>query len=95
MEHRKPLSQDEIWKLLEGQEDILTPLVKKEQAFFRNCPCPSCGEYSHSQLVNARRPFSEGSPLPNIVLKCLHCRTEFDPNTRLVTSYQPAIPERD
>ena len=95
MGHSKPLTQDEIWKLLEGQEDVLTPLVKKEQVFFRNSACPICGAYSHSQTVNAHRPFSQGSPLPNIVLRCLQCQTEFDPNTNLVTSFTGFTPESD
>lgn len=91
MGHGKPLTQDEIWKLLEGQEDVLTPLVKKEQAFFRNCACPACGSFSHSQFVNPRRPFAPGSPLPNTLLKCLDCQTEFDPNSNLITSFHTAI----
>ena len=92
MEQRKPLTQDEIWKLLEGQEDVLTPLVKKEQAFFRNSTCPSCGGSSHLPFVNPRRPFSQGSPLPNKILKCLQCETEFDPNSNLITSVPIAGP---
>lgn len=85
MGHRKQLTQDEIWKLLEGQEDVLTPLAKKEQAFFKNCSCPNCGAQATTQLVNASRPFSPGSPLPNSLLRCLHCQTEFDPYTKLIT----------
>ena len=95
MGHDKPLTQDEIWKLLEGQEDVLTPLVKKEQAFFRNSACPLCGAYSHCQTVNAHRPFTPGSPLPNIILRCLQCQTEFDPNSNLVVVASPLIPASD
>lgn len=83
---RKQLSQDDIWKLLEGQEDVLTPLVQKEQSFFRNSTCPACGGASHLPFVNPRRPFSQGSPLPNKLLKCLQCEAEFDPTTGLITS---------
>lgn len=95
MSHGKPLTQDEIWKLLEGQEDVLTPLAKKEQIFFRNSACPTCGAVSHSQTVNAKRPFSQGSPLPNILLRCLQCHTEFDPNTGLIVSVSSLIPASD
>lgn len=91
---RKQLSQDDIWKLLEGQEDVLTPLVKKEEAFFRNKACPACDGASHLPFVNPRRPFTQGSPLPNKLLKCLHCETEFDPITGLITSV-PTTPESD
>jgi hypothetical protein len=95
MGHGKQLTQDEIWKLLEGQEDVLTPLMKKEQAFFRNSSCPACGATSHTQTVNTRRPFSQGSPLPNIILRCLQCQTEFDPNSNLILSMPSFTPESD
>ena len=86
MGQQKPLTQDEIWKLLEGQVDVLTPLAQREQAFFKNCQCPVCNGYAHHQTVNARNPYSQGSPLPNKVLRCINCSTEFDPYTNLVTS---------
>lgn len=86
----KRLTQDEIWKLLEGHEDILTPLAKKEQTFLRNCMCPGCGSYATSSFVNPKIPFSPGVILPNFLLRCLQCQTEFDPNTNLITSF-PAL----
>jgi len=80
----KELDPEVIWKALEGQEDLLAPEVKKEQALFRNTACPSCGAYELEQVLNAKRPFTPGLPLPNKTLRCMRCQTEFDPYSRLI-----------
>lgn len=78
------LDPDEARKLMEGHEDILTPMVKKEQTYFRHVPCPSCGKTGHSETLNAKNPFSPNSPLPNKLLVC-SCGTEFSPNSGIIT----------
>jgi hypothetical protein len=85
----KELDPETVWSLLKDQENVLKPLADKEQVLFRNSTCPTCGGDSHAEMINARRPFSPGSPLPNKSLKCLACGTEFDPYTRLVTKVSP------
>lgn len=93
----KPMDPNEVWRLLEAtdaagkkiHEDLITPALKKEEAFFRTVSCPSCGGYSHTPFLNPRRPFAPGSVLPNRLLRCLECETEFDPNTRLVLRVRP------
>lgn len=77
----EPLHPDVIRKLLEGQEDVLSPLAEKENVLFKNSRCPGCGAYEHERSVDARRPFTPGSPLANKILRCLSCRAEFDPTT--------------
>lgn len=79
----KFLDPDVARKLMEGHEDILTPMVKKEETFFRHVPCPACGGYDHTATLNAKRPFSPGNPLPNKLLVCA-CGAEFDPNSRIL-----------
>ncbi len=81
----KELDPEVIRKALEGEADILTPALKKEEAFFRNYPCPRCDSASHETFVNARTPFTAGALLSNKLLRCLECRTEFDPGTGLIT----------
>jgi hypothetical protein len=84
MSQPKRLTQEQISKLLEGQVDVLTPLAQKEQVFFRHSTCPTCNSTSHIQFINPKMPFSPGSPLPNILLRCSNCSTEFDPQTRII-----------
>jgi hypothetical protein len=66
-------------------EDLLTPLIVREQALFRNSKCPTCGGGAVEPTLHSSRPFSPGSALPNKVLRCVLCKTEFDPYTGLVT----------
>lgn len=83
----KTMDPDAVRELLKGHEDVLTSEVAKEQAFFRHaiCPNPKCRGRSHEQLLDAVTPFSPQSPLPNKILKCKTCETEFNPYTGLVT----------
>jgi len=78
------LDPETIRKLLEGQEDVLTPQIRKEQAYFRALPCPVCRNQATTSLIDGARPFSPGAILPNRVLVCTRCETEFDPYTGLV-----------
>lgn len=78
------LDPDVIRKALEGQESVLDSLVAKEEAFLRNVKCPVCGSGEHSRRVNQLTPFTDGNPLPNLILNCLTCESEFDPYSLLV-----------
>lgn len=80
----KELDPEVVRKALEGQQDLLAPEVKKEEALFRNSQCPCCGAFEHEAVLNVRRPFTPGVPLPNRVLRCSRCHSEFDPYTRLI-----------
>ena len=84
MSQFKPLSEKRIRELLEGQEDLLTPLVKKEEAFFRSRSCPLC-HGAAVPFVDEKRPFVPNNPLPNRRLRCSSCGAEFDPYSGLVT----------
>lgn len=66
-------------------QDLITPLVAKEEALFRHAACPKCGLTSHEAFVDAQRPFIPGAILPNKRLRCVACTTEFDPYSRLIT----------
>lgn len=87
------LDPNDVWKMLEAKDengnpihqDVLTPLQEKEAVFFRHSTCPRCQKYGSEPFVNPRAPFSPGNPLPNKLLRCLSCGTEFDPYTRLIT----------
>lgn len=80
----KELDPDVVRKALEGQQDLLTPEVRKEEAFLRHCTCPNCNTSSFETMVNVRKPFSPGVALPNKILRCMGCRAEFDPYTRFI-----------
>mgnify|MGYP003409554983 CR=1 FL=1 len=89
----KQLDPEEIRRILDATDengnklypDVLTPLIKNEEELFKNSPCPKCGAYAASPTLNTKRPFVPHSPLPNKVLRCLSCSTEFDPRTGIIT----------
>lgn len=91
----KELSTETIRALLEGQEDLLSGEVRKEEAVFRNTPCPECRGFQHSPFILSTRPFSPMSPLPKKHLRCLGCGCEFDPETRLVTKASVPLDQVD
>lgn len=80
----KALPPELIHQLLQGHQDVLTPAQNKEEAFHRHSPCPRCQKYGNESYVNPRQPFLQGSLLPNMVLRCLSCQTEWDPHSRFV-----------
>jgi len=82
----KELDPEIVRKALEGQKDVLTSEAKKEEVFLRNSSCPNCGAYEHEVSFNVRRPFTPGFPLPNKVLRCLQCRVQYDPQSRIILS---------
>jgi hypothetical protein len=89
----KALETEEIRAILDSKDeegnplypDVLTPLAKKEEELFKSSPCPKCGVYSSTPILDSRRPFIPSSPLPNRILRCVICSTEFDPRTGLIT----------
>src|SRR5512144_755912 len=89
----KELSAEEIRRILDARtekgeklyEDILTPLVEKEDRLFETASCPKCHSGATRKVINTHRPFVSGSPLPNMIARCVACGTEFDPKTGLIT----------
>lgn len=80
----REMDSELIQKLLEGQENVITPAVAKEQTFLKSVACPSCGGFETEARVNSKRPFVQGLLLANKNLVCLNCGTEFEPHTRVI-----------
>jgi rubredoxin len=76
----KTMKKEDVLKALEGHENILGPAAQQHEKFFKNLACPDCGS-DVMPLVNVRKPFREGSILPNFLAKCKMCGIEFDPYT--------------
>lgn len=64
--------------------DILTPLSEKEDRHFKTATCPTCKAGSCTPTLDLLKPFSTDYPLPNRILRCPACGTEFDPYTKFV-----------
>ena len=86
-----------IRQLLQGEEDILSPEIKAEEALYRNTRCPLCGQGGCEKRVRAPKiilgdsgepvvatsPFGIG-PLPEGYAHCIHCNTDFNPQTGMI-----------
>lgn len=89
----KELDQDTIRQLLDERDpagklihqDLLRPALEKEEAFFRNSPCPICHDTATEAFVDPTRPFLSGSIIANRHLRCLKCHSEYNPYTGLIT----------
>ena len=88
----KELSHQEILAILNAvdedgnklYQDVLTPLIKNEEELFRGSSCPKCGSAASASVLDIKRPFVSSSPLPNKILRCTICSTEYDPRTGLI-----------
>lgn len=81
----KEMDPDKIRELLKGHVDVLTPLANKEAEMIKSASCPNCGLTEVQPMLDRGRPFSPGALLPNKVLHCLNCKTEFDPKNNIIT----------
>lgn len=88
------LSADDIWKLLEGHENVLAPLAAKEEEMLKKSVCPSCRGTSATVQINTKQPFSSGSPLANKILHCQGCGVEYDPYSNAIIN-TPITSESD
>lgn len=91
----KQSSQDDILKLLDGHEDVLTPRTKQELEFVSSQICPRCGgnvvpEHYLPRMLNG------GPPRP--LARCGECHCLFDPYSGLLLEMgnlgrlEPAVP---
>jgi hypothetical protein len=81
----KPMKREDLLKALKGQKNVIAPIFKDNEEFFKRLSCPDCGGEVMPQ-VNARAPYKEGSVLPNFLGKCKSCGIEFDPHTGIQVS---------
>jgi hypothetical protein len=81
----KPMKKEDVLKSLGGQEDVLTPEVKRNEEYFRSLSCPYCGNKC-MPFVDPSRLFREGDLLPNYMARCVACGSEFEPYTKILTT---------
>jgi hypothetical protein len=78
----KEMDPAEVRKALEGHDFTLQDEVNKTMAYFAKLQCLYCGG-SCRPVVNAEKPFEEGSVLPNYIAECNDCGAQASPYTRI------------
>lgn len=82
--HVQYLDADEAWAAVEGYEDVLTPAVTAQEAFYRQFSCPRCKCDDMNKVFNPKTTFSCGTLIPKALLKCGWCALTLDPETGIV-----------
>jgi hypothetical protein len=92
------LDQEIVQKLLEGHQDVITPLSEEKEKFYAAQSCPRCGG-SCRKLGDYRSMYTGEDALPKFYLQCLACGEEFDPHSGIILkignvgkAVSPAIP---
>lgn len=75
-----PLAKRE--ELLANTSDVLTKEYKAELEYFTNLKCLRCNEDVYP-ILNTKLPFKAGKLIPNNLVKCSKCGTEFEPYTAI------------
>ena len=86
-------------KLLEGREDVISPLAEERKNFYKNQSCPSCQGNALTQEGDSTTIFRGDDPLPRYLLRCDNCDCLSDPHSGIVLSlgnkakaYKPSVP---
>lgn len=73
-------------KLSEGYPDVLSGETRKQEAFYRQFPCPRCGGPCDRHFLGVSHAFPQDGEtlLPRSGLRCNLCDCVFDPHTGLI-----------
>lgn len=70
-------------KLLEGHQDVVTPLSEEREKFYAAQVCPRCGGNCR-KLGNYSSMYTGDEALPKFYMQCLACGEEFDPHSGII-----------
>lgn len=79
----KTLPHDVLLRLIEGEEDVVTPAAQKESRTRATTPCPRCMGHFRQKL-DPGRAFSPDRILPRFFHECAECGYTVDPETNFV-----------
>lgn len=92
----KTLPKDFCLDIISKHEDILTKEQVRVTEYFKNLKCVNCGNKEIDRIPFFKKEetkdggtrevpvFDESSLLPKQIAKCLNCKCEFEPYTKLV-----------
>lgn len=73
----KELSHEYVAELVAQEPDVLTPAMKRLLADAEKQICPYCSSPKPILHIDAKKPFTEGSMVPNYTAQCGKCGAEF------------------
>jgi hypothetical protein len=93
----KPMDEAAILKVLEGHEDVLTPMIRADQQVYESQSCPTCG----SAMVvepDIKRLLDNDTFIPKHFCRCPVCKHLLDPFSGITIEIgnkglvEPAVP---
>lgn len=87
----KEMEYEKILELLKGQPDVITPIAKEAENMLSASVCPGCGSGNTQRFVDGSRPFTRSSILPNVLLKCTDCGTEYSPRSNIILKSKSSL----
>ena len=77
------MNSEDIFKAIEGHEDVLTKAVKDRDTFYGNFQCPRCDSDLHKEF-DSTRVFDGKNLVAKAFLRCAICKYLIDPHSGLV-----------
>lgn len=77
----KTLDSEQVKKILQNHEDILTPAAQKRNKLYSELSCPTCSSASLTPELNRG---SLNEIIPRYYFICNLCDCKFDPHTSLI-----------
>ena len=99
----KTMDPDVARALIDGHTDILSAEVEAEAKKYSNLNCPMCHEQGCEKRIYAPKvvitprgpepvtPFSSDKILPRGYAHCVHCSTDFNPDSGIILETEASI----
>jgi len=100
----KTMDPNVIRAMLKDHTDVISQETKKEEEFYKNLSCPMCYGAGCEKRINAiavrmgeggpevaSSPFVAGRNLPQGYAHCIHCGTDFDPQTGVIRKAEASL----
>jgi len=81
----KEMNPEDVWKQLEGHENVVAKETKKLEEYFAKLSCKRCSG-SCRPILNNVSLFRENGILPDYLAECNDCGTVFTPYTQIEVS---------
>jgi hypothetical protein len=70
-------------KLLEDTEDVLGPMIERDEQIYEGVTCPRCGGLAQKDF-DLFKTITSNRVIPRYNSKCLECRCVFEPITGII-----------
>lgn len=77
------MKEEERRALIDGQDDLLTPLIEADKPIYEGASCPQCGGTA-TKAFDLVRTLTTSRAIPRYNCKCTICDCHFEPISGLI-----------